>query len=389
MSVGTYALTTLAEATAFIGGVASRDALWLYCSQADATAATAEVTDLALVLIITGGAQAGTNTLTFADATKNTLTELVAVINALTGWKAGLLYHGSADSTDLLPTGALSCLSSANEITLKIADNYLLERLIDRASDFIERWCERKLKSRVYDRQVYEAVRGNKLILEQYPVTRLGRLSIGRVNCISITNTMATNFAAVEVTSTLVRLTADGTVTTKTISDSATINDLITAINTAPDWTATLLVSDYGARKAYYTSLDGTAKVPEILPMTAHDCISPNLAYIEIPQEDLAGHYLLTNYGDEDRNPGIIYSPSGWAYGHQSIFVDMTAGYTTIPFALEMLCLEMVKDKYDQSKKDLSVKSETLGDYSYTLADWKVISDSVKEAAGFFRRRII
>jgi hypothetical protein len=84
------------------------------------TAATAEVTESALVLTITGGVDAGINTLTFADTANDTLTELVAVIEALAGWTATLIGTGTAASTDLTPAAAQSCLAVANTVTLGI-----------------------------------------------------------------------------------------------------------------------------------------------------------------------------------------------------------------------------------------------------------------------------
>jgi hypothetical protein len=50
------------------------------------------------------------------------------------------------------------------------------------------------------------------------------------------------------------------------------------------------------------------------------------------------------------------------------VFVDYTAGFATIPDALEWVCLTITKMLYDKIKKDLNLQSETLGDYSYTAA---------------------
>jgi hypothetical protein len=99
---------------------AERIGMWIDCSASDATAATVQVTATTIVLVITGGTSAGTNTLTFADADKDTLTELVAFINALAGWEAGALPDGSAASTDLSIIAANACLGSANALALKL-----------------------------------------------------------------------------------------------------------------------------------------------------------------------------------------------------------------------------------------------------------------------------
>jgi hypothetical protein len=80
----------------------------------------------------------------------------------------------------------------------------------------------------------------------------------------------------------------------------------------------------------------------------------------------------------------MIYYPGGFTEGHQNLIVDFNAGYTTIPAALEQLCLELVKLKYDQSKIDRNVSQERLGDYSYSAADIRKVSDDIlNEAAAF------
>jgi hypothetical protein len=269
------------------------------------------------------------------------------------------------------------------------ASDPLLEKLIDRATDIIERWAGRKFMSRTYDRERYSGIEGRVLVLDQYPITRVGRVSIGRVNAFSVTNTTATNFATVEVTSSKVRLNADGTVTDLTISSSATITALIAAINAVAGWTATLLDSTLGTRKAFYTSLDGTTKVPEPLPLAAAYCKSPNVAYVEAPNIDMTD-VVLKGGDSESRNPGLLYSPSGWNYGHDSVYVDYIAGYATAPAALEDLCIALVKLKKDRTKGDQNVRSESIGGvYSVTYADLKQVSADLLEEAGYFKKLII
>jgi hypothetical protein len=288
-------------------------------------------------------------------------------------------------------TYALTTLAQA-KCDLDITDEThdpVLEKLIDRASDIIERWAGRKFKTRTYDREVYSGVSGTRLILDQYPVTRIGRVSVGRVNAFSVTNTSALNFATLEITSTKVRLNADGTVTDKTISSSATINALIAVINTVTGWTATLLETSVGARAAFYTSLDGTTKVPELLPLAAAYCKSPNVAYAEVPNIDMTD-VVLEGGDSEDRSLGMLYSPSGWNYGRDNAYVDYVAGYSTIPPALEDMCLALIKQKYDARTKDANLQSETIGGvYSYTVSAIKRVSADILEEASYFRKLVL
>ena len=381
-----YPLISLDEALTYIDKDPMRDALWIYCNQGDATAATVEVTDTTIVLIITGGAAPGTETLTFDDSDNNTLSELVTAINALTGWAAGRLYHSDASSTDLLITGALSCLASANEQTLVIKDNYFIERLIDRATDFIERHCNRKLASRTYTREVYYGSGYDRLMLEQYPVTRVMRLSVGRANSFSIKNTSTdANYCTVEVTDTDIRLIVDGGTneddTELTLSDYATIDALITAIEAlAKGWSCTTLATDTDSRDA-----------SELLIRPSMAVTSTAQAHIETVDDDITDYKILSP--GEDRNYGAIQKPSGFSPS-QEYFFDFVAGYTVIPYALEMTCLEYVKYKYDASKRDTGLKSETMGKvYSYenfSIADfekWLGLHPTIKNELDLFVRR--
>lgn len=394
MSVSAYCLTTSANAQMAAGNTGQVPAFWIYSpSITGVTSATVEITATGVSLVLAGGTSAGTDTITFAAQT--TLTALIAAINALVKpvgtltWKAGLLYYGASPSANLPMTGAVACNGTANQIDVMTGTAYLTDLLADRATDIIERAFARKFVSRTYDRQIYSGLSSNRLILDQYPVTRIGRVSVGRTNAFSVTNTAATNFATLEITSTKVRLNADGTVTDKTIASSATINALIAVINTVTGWSASLLDTSVGTRAAFYTSLDGTTKVSELLPLTAAYCKSPNVAYAEVPDNDITDA-VLQGGSDEDRNPGILYSPSGWGYGTDSIFCDYVAGYTTTPAALEDLCLALVKAKYDAGKKDASVKSESIGGvYSVTNATLKEVSADIMEEASYFRKLIL
>ena len=57
--------------------------------------------------------------------------------------------------------------------------------------------------------------------------------------------------------------------------------------------------------------------------------------------------------------------------GFDSIYVTYTAGYNRwqVPEPLESACLELMSMLYNLAKKDPSLKSESIGEYKYTMAD--------------------
>ena len=380
----TISLTTLAAVKSFLGSSPTKDGIWIYCDAVAATAATARVTDTTLILIITGGGSAGTTTLTFADANKDTVAELVTAINAVSGWKSGAIYNGAAASTDLVVTGALPCLTSANEITLKIEDNYTLEELINRASDFINRFCWRTLKSTSYSRHIYYGMGERTLMLEQFPVTRVARVSVGRTNAFSIRNTSTdANFATVEVTSTKIRLIVNGGTNADdselTLADYATIDLLITAIEAlGKGWACTAMATEETARKP----------ATELLIRPAMGVTAVTQAYCEIVDDELTDYKLLKP--SESRNEGVI-ERSGIFIPNREYFIDYTAGYLTIPYTLEQSCLFLIKYKYDSAKRDAAMKSEKFGegaDYSYTVRDvMEAIPPDLQDELSMFKRR--
>ena len=393
MGVGAYALTSVDSAKGYLEKVPDRDGIWIYCSASDATAATVEVTETGIVLIVTGGASAGTKTITFSTLT---VTALVAAINAYAlpagppavyPWKSGAMCNGSADAADLIVTGAQSCLAYAGQITLQVEDDYTIERLIDRATDSIERYCNRQLLSRAYNRQMYMGSGNERLILEQYPVTRVFRVSVSELNVFSIKQNNAASFAMFTVTPTQVLLGTDGAVTSLLLSSYSLISDVVTAINAVSGWECRLLNTTWGTRKATYLGVDGITAVSELLPVAAAYCKSPILAWGRIPSLfDLTEYWLEKRGVDEQRDPGILFSPGGFTGGN-FYWIDYMAGYTSTPYALEEACLLLVKYKWDSVSHDNAIQSERLGDYSYTLRDFKqALPDDVKNELDTFRR---
>jgi hypothetical protein len=373
MSLDTYALTDLDNAISYLGGISAVDALWIQYVGSSSTA-TVEVQESNLVLT-----DSSAHTIDLTNANYDTIAELIAYINAnLTGWQAGRLCHSDDTVANLLVTGSLDAKGSENQQTLKISSDYLITELINRASSFIERYCNRKLLSRAYTRECYDGNGHTRLMLKNYPVTQVTRISVGRTNAFTV-KCSATTYAFFEVTPTSVKLNRDGTTTTLTISTYSTINDLIAAINAVSGsyWTATLINTDYGSYKA-----------SEVLVRPALYCKSPDMVNAEIPNDEVSD-FFVEQAEDDFNNPGILYAPGGFTAGHQNIFCDYTAGFTTIPYVLEQVCLELVKLKYDQAKQSFGIAHETLGDYAYTAKDIKGLPEDMRAELDLFKRRIL
>lgn len=64
-----------------------------------------------------------------------------------------------------------------------------------------------------------------------------------------------------------------------------------------------------------------------------------------------------------------IWRLGGWLSGRRNIQVTYTAGYSSIPADLSMTAAKIVADMLSTAPVNSNIKSEKIGDYSYTLGD--------------------
>ena len=378
----TIALTSIANVLSYLGESPIVDAFWIYYTDSASTA-TVQVSNDYLILI--HGAVEDANLNLNADA-YDTIGELVIHINAnVSGWTAGRICHSSEDSDDLLETGQLNALGESNKETLKIVPEYFIAELINRASDFISRYCNRKFVSQTYTNEVYIGGGQTELILDNYPVTEVARVIEGRANSFSIKNTSTdANFCTVEITATEIQLVVDGgdnEVTGSvdfTLATYTYIDELITAIHDkGGGWVCTTLATDTDTRDA-----------SELLIRPCMFVDSTAQAYLETGNNELTD-YLLRKPRNEDRNEGILYYPSIFTEGVEYL-ITYTAGWTTTPYALESICIELVKIRFEKTKINPMLKSESIGSvYKYTLQDVKGLSLDMQEELSLFKKWVI
>jgi len=253
------------------------------------------------------------------------------------------------------------------------SDDSLLEDLIDKATDMIERETHRLLMSRSYTKEQYNGNGWGDLILRQYPVTAVARLAIGEATALTIKGTTASvTQALVNVTSTAVNcIEVASTTTTNEIDFAtyATLADVNTAINALANWSSTVV----SAYSGFVSS--------ELIQQGGLNARNGTAVSLLIPNRG-------ENSFDVDWDRGIISVDSGFTKGER-IWIDYTAGYSTIPDALEQACIDLASSLYHSRDKDLGVASEKIGDYSYSRASGVGsvdIPDRVKRALGPFTK---
>ena len=263
---------------------------------------------------------------------------------------------------------ALTTLERARDwlgITVATYDA-MLQRLIDACSDTIERFCNCKFTTQTLAER-FDGTGDEWLYLSARPLTAVTRVSIGTASAVSLTNADTTaDGATASISSTTLALTIHGGTnagtSSLTLTDHADVDALVTAINAlGTGWAAVALSSIYG-------SWD-TADLGKY-DFMGQECFGDTI-YLELPYEREGGFEV---YADE----GCLFRAGGWPRGHRNIYVDYTAGYTTVPDDLEQIALDLVKRVYDGRERDAGLTSERLGDYAWTAADVaKSLDDSL------------
>lgn len=353
MALATNAITTVARVQDYMGLTQpTGDAIDIFHDGTDSptpsTTATVTVTDTTLTLIASGSS--GTDSFTLANASYDTMSELVAAIVALaSGWNATLLCPGTVSSTLLIPAPATNAFGQSNSIRLRFENTALLEELINRASDAIENWLHTIVKAQTGIRE-YVAGGRRTIGLRNWPVTAVTRVAHGPEIAFTIQNTDDTALrATVEVQDdkiVLTRIASAGTVdvATRAFADSATAS----------------------AFASYISGLDNDWEV------TVHnDCLMADLYRVagrEATSSALNIEYPATTADVEhvDEESALLHLVSPICERGQ---VQYDAGYSTIPDDIEHACIMLVQELWNARGRDGTLQSETIGSYSYTMSN--------------------
>lgn len=365
MTLSAAQLADLVEKAKAYNGIADDDEAFKYDALAvyhdggnSSTAATVQIESSQMDLVITGGPDAGTSSFDLTNASYDTLTELVAAINALAkGFVATLLSDGDQTSSLLYRLAATSIWGQAAEQTLQIENNALLELLITNLWAGLEKYLDRQITSGDFTELLYPT--GSIVALSQPTVTSFGRLGIDLEDGLKVKYTGSDTNARVEVTETAVvtvsRVGATETATTSTFAANASTADMATTINALSGWTGTVVNSRPSAYLARTAAMD--AKDTEV----TLEC-----------WEDYDGDYQV------DYMAGIVELPFERT---GRVYCAYTAGYATIPSDIELVILAATKLAWDSRSKDGALESEKLGDHAYKFAavsgaagavDWSV-----------------
>ncbi len=243
-------------------------------------------------------------------------------------------------------------------------DDSVIAYLVTAATEAIENTCDRTFASATYNQWI-DGTGSNYILLPQYPITALTRISLDKKVALEVTCTKSgASRAYISVSSTALTLNSvtQGTTTTNslTLASYATLTLLKAAIDAVSGWSATIMNSD-----ANWSPSD-------IRPCQGWECYTPAQVGLYVPSD--AETELDYN---TDR---MVYLSSVAPKGNKNIFVSWTGGYTTIPQIIQVCCAKLVGELYHEGKRDGSLQSETIGAYS-----WSAKADNMLRTTGMIK----
>lgn len=386
MALLSYALTNVDGLLAYTGEtlVAEELVSVYHDASASATAATVAISGGTLSLVITGGGNAGTDNIVLS--THATITALVAAINALAkGWVAAIVAgKGGADPTNLSAKALTSAYAQGAIQYLVGLNDLFLITAINAATELIERYCDRRFASTIYEHR-YHGMNRRTINLRNYPVISVARVSVGSRKVMQITNaSIDAEQALVSVDSDSMDFEVIGGASANTdsvsITNSTTLTNLIASINAlGSNWSASLDGQADGAwLAANLYEFNGRQALNIFLDVLGAE------ESIDGYEVNAQAGILYRRSGEHSRFTSIssirgpAFAPpelrpltarsSGpvWPDGMFNIFVRYTAGFATIPDDLKFICEQVAANIMRMRKRDTGLASESIDGYSYS-----------------------
>lgn len=216
------------------------------------------------------------------------------------------------------------------------------------------------------------------MIARNHPLIRVNRVMTGEAAALDLQYTGSDILANVAVYADAVQATtgirlhtisASGTATNteRTFSDSPTLSTMATQLNTTTDWTVTAQGDDWPTLDLH--PLTGLDAKTGIVGLTRPDTIC------RYRQDYTAGTVELL--GLVDQTIHMATNPTDRPLRrHRYIMLDYRGGYDAIPADIEQMANEFINVMFAGRRNTGHVKSENIGEYSYTLADATQITET-------------
>jgi hypothetical protein len=252
------------------------------------------------------------------------------------------------------------------------ADQRTIDALIGACSDAICKWCRRDFNVRQYD-ELYNGSGDRRLILRQYPIVSVEAVRYRPVTVLKVinTNTVLNQQARVQVTSTglnLIRV-ASGVKSTDagaTWASYPTLTALASYINALGNGWSAQVVGDSGSGDyGLWPSADlwvppsyggATQSQGALTARGANAELKMHTYELQGFQWDPRG-WLLRAIPYTD--PELLHPEDlVWPVGINNFRVQYTAGYATVPEAVQEACCEWVAALWFATQRDPALRSQ-------------------------------
>ena len=256
-------------------------------------------------------------------------------------------------------------------ITVSTYDT-ILEQYIDHASAKIERWIGRQIKLRNYS-EWYGGNDVRSVKVKQYPINNVVGVYTGLAAAITISSTVSSDIRlTISINTDPLGTVANGVLapcavlTRTTTAGTTTTSTLL--FSTYPDTTS--LVAAINAITGYSASVSTAMRCAQLHPRAGGDI---KMATVMLTGVDVSSEFVYDSYLGivtirQDAFPTMRSYSARYPSALQSTLIEYSAGYTTVPDDIHQACLVIAGTMYLSRKSDTSLQSESLGDYSYSMA---------------------
>jgi hypothetical protein len=271
-----------------------------------------------------------------------------------------------------LTVGFTQLHAAALTITSDIAAGDPTE-IVQTVKDGVEAWvksrCRREFESTTYTNKLYNGTGRATLYLDDFPVTAMLRVSIGKRSAIRITNTSEYTKASVSVTSTGISLEKDGTTdATCLFSAYTTMTTIVAAINAlGSGWEAEVTHSDFASFNSN-----------ELLLAWGRTVIDDSSIDLYIPEQGLSDFEF-------DDSISRLYYAGGFPAGNRNVAVSYTSGYSSSTMPDDLTLAVKMATKFLLQRRE----EESFGVDRYSIEGldaWFVSTEFPREVMAILNR---
>ena len=266
---------------------------------------------------------------------------------------------------------------------INASDSYTLQLIHKAIEDSFQSETRRRFESTTYCNQRYSGNGYQYLLLDNYPITGIERVSFGHEAAIKIRNTSTdamnsyaevvyTDYAPVSL-KLVVQGGANNSSTTAAFATYTTMATLIAQVTGSNGWEATIYDTDFNALKStnllerryqFAGSWNGVARTSDVHLYMAGE-----------PVEN-------ESFWAEDKESGILHCGSGFPHGSGNVVITFAAGYTEalMPTEIKVAILGWIQQVYRHRQEDtFGLTRLSLGDLSVTYEDMPVFTQGIIE----------